>query len=144
MVDKRIQSEAVRFQVGCVWHGGQQVYVQVVYAVAGHRQVERFGQMRDFYPGGDAANVRDIGFRKRYRAPCNHLLEFVKRVQILPCRNGQAALAEDAHMPLDVVGNRQKRDSFQQTISQREQREPALWSRSCPITVRAEMADTSR
>ena len=42
-----LQTEPVRFQVGCVRHRGQQMDVQVVDAVGRHRQIMSFRQVRD-------------------------------------------------------------------------------------------------
>ena len=41
-----VQTEAVRLQIGRVWHGGEQMHRHVVRAMGGDRQVERLGKMR--------------------------------------------------------------------------------------------------
>src|SRR5690242_21178713 len=58
-------AEAVSLQVAGVGHGGEQVHVQVVYAVTGHRQVVRLGHVRHLHPHGDAATVGEVRLRDR-------------------------------------------------------------------------------
>ena len=58
-----VKPKAVRFMIGAIWAGRQQVDRDVMCAVAGYRKVEGFCQPRDLHKGRDAPAISDVGLR---------------------------------------------------------------------------------
>src|SRR5215217_3677077 len=52
-----LETEAVGFEIGAVWAGGEKMHGDVVGAMAGDRKIERLRQMGDLHEGGDAAAI---------------------------------------------------------------------------------------
>ncbi len=117
--DVAVQAEAVRFEVRAVRRGGQQMHAEVVGAVRGHRQVERFGQVADLHEDGHAAAVGDVGLRKGHAAGGDQRAELVQRVQVLAGRDRHAAFPHDPHVTRDIVGNRRLLQPHQVLVGQR-------------------------
>ena len=73
--------------------------MQFVDAVRGHRQAARRGQLGDFEPGADAANVGHVRFRERHPPGVDQVREFAHRAQVFagrqrhPAGLGHAAVA---------------------------------------------------
>ena len=94
--DEALEAEAVDLEVGGVRHRGQQVDVEVVDAVRGHRQVRGLGEARDLEPDRDAAAVREVGLREGHAAGARSARwNSWMRVQVLAGRDRQPALAHD-------------------------------------------------
>ena len=79
--------------------------MEVVHAVRGDRQIGRLGQARDLQPDRNAAAVGQIGLGEGHAARRDQRLKLVQGVQVLAGRDRQAALAHDAGMARDVVGD---------------------------------------
>src|SRR6187551_3409260 len=54
MFDIAVEPETVRLEIGAIWAGREQVNRDVVCAVAGDRQIERFCEPRDLHESCDA------------------------------------------------------------------------------------------
>ena len=93
-------------EVRAVRHRGEEMHGQVVHAVRGDREIERLGEVRDLNEHRDAAAVRHVGLRIGDAADVDHLLELPQRAEVLAGRDRHAALAHDARVPRDVVGDR--------------------------------------
>src|SRR5438270_14071100 len=74
-------------------------------AMRSNRQIKGLGHVSNFYESSHAAAIGDISLGERDPARCDHLLELVKRVQILARRDRQSSIAHNSPMAFDVVGN---------------------------------------
>src|SRR2546421_12813713 len=70
-----------------------------------NRKIESLGNMSNFYKSGPPAAVGDISLGESDAARCDHLLELVKRVQILARRDRQSSIAHNSPMAFDIVGD---------------------------------------
>src|SRR5690242_18913418 len=69
-----------------------------------NRPIDGLGPMSNFYESSHAAASGDVSLAKSDAARCDHLLELVKRVQILARRDRQSSIAHNSPMAFDIVG----------------------------------------
>jgi hypothetical protein len=100
-----VQPEAMHFQIRPVRRRREQMHRQVVCAVRGKRQVVRLGQVRHLHEYCDAAAIGHVRLGKGHAAGRDHLGELVQRVQVLAGGNRHPAVAHDARVARDVVGD---------------------------------------
>src|SRR5258707_4701945 len=70
-----------------------------------NRQIEGLSYVSNFYESGHPAAIGDIGLGESDPARCDHLLELVKRVQILARRDRQSSIAHNSPMAFHIVGD---------------------------------------
>src|SRR2546421_12092225 len=70
-----------------------------------NRQIESLGHVSNFYESSHAAAIGDISLRESDPGRYDHLLELVKRVQILARRDRQSSIAHNSPMAFDIIGD---------------------------------------
>ena len=81
------------FEIASVRAGGQEMNCNVMSAMGGDRQIERFGQSGNFHEYRDPAAIRDIRFRKRDPSGTHELLKIPQGTEIFPSRDRNATIS---------------------------------------------------
>ena len=63
VLDIAVEPKAVRFEIGAIWAGREQVDGDVMCPVASYWKIERFCEPRDLHKGRYATAIGDVGLR---------------------------------------------------------------------------------
>ena len=105
VLDIAVKPKAVRFEIGAIWAGREQVDGDEDCAVACYRKIERFCQARDLHKGRDATAIGDVGLRIGHGDSRDIVLELPERAQVFAGRDRHAAGSHDAGVTGNIIGN---------------------------------------
>ena len=87
-----LSPQTVHFEISSIGNSSEQVYMNFVGAVRGHRQSVRFGQMGDLHPRCNAAAGGEVRLREINAFLLNQHRKFGHSMQILSSSNGHTAV----------------------------------------------------